>query len=162
MTRSSALALSILALYLLAGAAASAQKPATKPNEPTPPQRRADDPTQKIGVLEVRLPISAKRDKKFLAGLTANNFEVYEDGKRQFRAKRGGLGGRKAVYRAKGFHDTVQLSDRPPPQGATPLLKPLIRDGKIVRPFESLTALRKGTSRELALLGGSEPHLGWR
>src|SRR6266480_7729868 len=83
MTRSSALALSIVALYLLAGAAAFAQKPATKPNEPTPPQRRADDPPQKIGVLEVRLPISAKRDKKFLAGLTVNNFEVYEDGKRQ-------------------------------------------------------------------------------
>ena len=83
MIRSSALALSILALYLLAGAAASAQKPATKPNEPTPPQRRADDPPQKIGVLEVRLPIAAKHNKKFLPGLTVNNFEVYEDGKRQ-------------------------------------------------------------------------------
>jgi len=83
MTRSSALALLILALYLLAGAAASAQKPATKPKEPTPPQRRPDDPPQKIGVLEVRLPIAAKRDKKFLPGLTVNNFEVYEDGKRQ-------------------------------------------------------------------------------
>jgi nicotinate phosphoribosyltransferase len=94
---------------------------------------------------------------------SAKIVEVREDGKRHFRAKRGGLGGRKAVYRSRGgFHDTVQLSDRPSPQGATPLLKPLIREGKIVRRFESLTALRKRTSRELALLAGSEPHLGWR
>lgn len=81
MTRSSSLAFLIVALCLFVGAAAFAQKPATKPNE-TKPQPR-DDPPQKIGVLEVRLPISAKQDKKFLPGLTQNNFEVYEDGKRQ-------------------------------------------------------------------------------
>ncbi len=81
MTRSSSLAFSIVALSLFVGAAAFAQKPATKPNETKPQQR--DDPPQKIGVLEVRLPISAKQDKKFLPGLTLNNFEVYEDGKRQ-------------------------------------------------------------------------------
>ena len=34
-------------------------------------------------MLEVRLPIAAKKEKKFLPGLTANNFEVYEDGKLQ-------------------------------------------------------------------------------
>lgn len=65
-----------MAIFLLAVGAAFAQKPTTNP---TAPQQRDD----KIGVLEVRLPISAKQDKKFLPGLTVNNFEVYEDGKRQ-------------------------------------------------------------------------------
>lgn len=83
MTRSSSLALSILALSLFVGAAASAQKPAAKPSETKPQPKQQDDPPQKIGVLEVRLPISAKQDKKFVPGLTMNNFEVYEDGKRQ-------------------------------------------------------------------------------
>jgi Ca-activated chloride channel family protein len=83
MTRSLSLALSIVALCLFVGAAAFAQKPATKPNETKPQPQQRDDPPQKIGVLEVRLPISAKRDKKFLPGLTVNNFEVYEDGTRQ-------------------------------------------------------------------------------
>lgn len=79
MTRPSSLALSIVTISLFVGAVALAQKPAPKPNDP----QQRDDPPQKIGVLEVRLPISAKRDKKFLPGLTQNNFEVYEDGKRQ-------------------------------------------------------------------------------
>lgn len=83
MTRSSSLALSILAISLFVAAAAFAQKPATKPNETKPRPQQRDDPPQKIGVLEVRLPISAKKDKKFLPDLTVNNFEVYEDGKRQ-------------------------------------------------------------------------------
>jgi len=83
MTRSSSLAFTILAVCLFLGAAAFAQKPATKPSQTTDPQRRPDDPPQKIGVLEVRLPITAKRDKKFVSGLIASNFEVYEDGKRQ-------------------------------------------------------------------------------
>src|SRR5512143_756306 len=84
MTRSSSLAIKIFAVMLSVVIAALAQKPATKPTETAPqPQRRADDTPQKIGVLEVRLPVSAKQDKKFVAGLTANNFEVYEDGKRQ-------------------------------------------------------------------------------
>ncbi|MEK6324704.1 MAG: VWA domain-containing protein [Acidobacteriota bacterium] len=78
MTRSSSLALTILAVGLVVGATAFAQKPAAKPNQTTPQER--DD---KIGVLDVRLPISAKNDKKFVSGLTVNNFEVYEDGKRQ-------------------------------------------------------------------------------
>jgi Ca-activated chloride channel homolog len=83
MTRSSSLTFSIAALCLFVGSAAFAQKPSAKPNEPTPQTQQQDDPPQKIGVLEVRLPISAKQNKKFLPGLTLNNFEVYEDGKRQ-------------------------------------------------------------------------------
>jgi len=83
MTRSSSLAVSIAALSLVVGSAVFAQKPATKPNETAPQTQQRDDPPQKIGVLEVRLPISAKQDKKFMPGLTINNFEVFEDGKRQ-------------------------------------------------------------------------------
>src|SRR5216683_3243355 len=82
MTRLSSLAFTILAVCLFLGAAALAQKPAAKPNVTKPQPQQRDDP-QKIGVLEVRLPITAKRDKKFVSGLTVNNFEVYEDGKLQ-------------------------------------------------------------------------------
>src|SRR5438128_986806 len=76
MTRSSVLACVIAALCLPAGISAFGQKPATQP-------QRRDDPPQKIGVLEVRLPISVKKDKKFVGGLAVNNFDVFEDGKRQ-------------------------------------------------------------------------------
>jgi len=84
MARSVSIVLSIATIVLFVGAAGFAQKPAAKPDQTPPqPQRRPDDPPQKIGVLEVRLPLSAKQDKKFVTGLTANNFEVYEDGKLQ-------------------------------------------------------------------------------
>lgn len=69
-------------MCLLAGGAALAQKPAPAANQTASAPLR-DDPPQKIGVLEVQLPISAKQNKKFVSGLTANNFEVYEDGTRQ-------------------------------------------------------------------------------
>src|ERR1051325_5270310 len=82
MTRSSSLLFSIALALLLVGAG-FAQKPTTKPNPPAQQNQGREDPPQKIGVLEVRLPISAKQNKKFLPGLTINNFEVYEDGKRQ-------------------------------------------------------------------------------
>ncbi|HEX8089351.1 MAG TPA: VWA domain-containing protein, partial [Blastocatellia bacterium] len=45
--------------------------------------KQQDDTPQRIGTLEVRLPISVKEKNKFVSGLTAGNFEVYEDGKRQ-------------------------------------------------------------------------------
>ena len=82
MTRSSSFTF-LAALSLLVGSAAFAQKPATPPGQTKPQTQQRDDPPQKIGVLEVRLPISAKQDKRFLSGLTLNNFEVFEDGKRQ-------------------------------------------------------------------------------
>ena len=79
--RRSSLALSITAIALVFAAAASAQKPATTSTQQ--PAQQRDDPAQRLGVLNVRLPISVKRDKKFVEGLTINNFEVYEDGTRQ-------------------------------------------------------------------------------
>lgn len=80
MSRSSLPAFLLVSLFLLAGVGAFAQKPATKPAQTKP---QSDDKPQKLGVLEVRLPISVKQNKKFVVGLTQSNFEVYEDGKRQ-------------------------------------------------------------------------------
>jgi Ca-activated chloride channel family protein len=45
------------------------------------PQEQEDQ--VQIRTFEVRLPISVKNKDKFVTGLTVNNFEVYEDGKRQ-------------------------------------------------------------------------------
>ncbi|HKP85588.1 MAG TPA: VWA domain-containing protein [Blastocatellia bacterium] len=67
---------------LFSGILVPAQQPQNKPVPPKP-QTQRDDQVSKIGVLEIRLPISVKEKNKFVAGLTKNNFEVYEDGKRQ-------------------------------------------------------------------------------
>jgi len=84
MTRSSSFALFIAGLCLLIGSVVFGQNPAAKPGDPKAQTlRRPDDPPQKIGVLEVQLPVSAIKSRKFVPGLTANNFEVYEDGKLQ-------------------------------------------------------------------------------
>src|SRR5262245_54064252 len=80
MRRSSLLALTMVALQLC-GVLVLGQQPAPQPTQSAPQQR--DDPPQKIGVLEKRLPITVKKDKRFVGGLTASNFEVYEDGNRQ-------------------------------------------------------------------------------
>ncbi len=82
MSRSSSLLLFLVAISLLIGGVALAQKPASNAGQTAATPLR-DDPPQKIGVVTVRLPISAKRDKKFVPGLTLGNFEVYEDGIRQ-------------------------------------------------------------------------------
>jgi Ca-activated chloride channel homolog len=63
-------------------ALAFAQKPSDKP-APARPQTKSDDKPQVLTTLEVRLPVTVKKDKKSVKDLTKNNFEVYEDGKRQ-------------------------------------------------------------------------------
>ena len=79
MRRSTALAASALVIFVFTCAVGLAQKPAA----PKQPQQTKDDTPQKIGVIEVRLPVSVKEKNKFIPGLTVSNFEVYEDGKRQ-------------------------------------------------------------------------------
>ena len=82
MIRSSAfIALSVI-LVLFSGIVIFAQQPQSKP--PTPrPQTAQDDQGPKLGVFEVRLPITVKEKNRFVTGLSKNNFQVYEDGKRQ-------------------------------------------------------------------------------
>ncbi|HXG91907.1 MAG TPA: VWA domain-containing protein [Blastocatellia bacterium] len=81
MRRSASLALALAALTLLISAAVTASEPQDKSKQPQPPAQQDD--TQRIRALEVRLPVTVKHNGKFVTGLAKNNFEVYEDGKRQ-------------------------------------------------------------------------------
>ena len=56
-------------------------------------------------------------------------------------AKRGKLSGRKQVYRTPDGGHAVALADRVGPSGGTPLLKPVIEDGELVREFDLDTAI---------------------
>lgn len=59
------------------------------------------------------------------------------------RAKRGDLSGEKEVYRDKeNCVDYLVPAKNPKPKGSEPLLKPLIRNGKIVRRFDSIDTIR--------------------
>jgi nicotinate phosphoribosyltransferase len=92
---------------------------------------------------------------------SAKIVEVYENNKRQFRAKRGGLGGRKAVFRSQGFRDTVALDGTNGPKGSVPLLKPLIKNGKMVSEFTSVDKIRQQVMKQIKLVQESEPVLSW-
>ena len=94
--------------------------------------------------------------------LSAKIVEVAEGSKRSFRAKRGGLGGRKAVYRSAGFHDRVALEGSQKPRGASTLLKLLLKDGKMVGEFDSLDRIRTRVRTSLEELRTSQPSLTWR
>ncbi len=57
-------------------------------------------------------------------------------------AKVGNLSGEKQVYRAEGYNDILTLKTKPSPERYKSLLKPLIRDGKIVREKEEIATIR--------------------
>ncbi len=92
--------------------------------------------------------------------LSAKIVEVKDGSRTEFRAKRGGLGGRKAVYRSAGFRDTVALEGRPNRAGS--LLKPLLKDGKLAAGFQSIDQLRARVRSELDELKTATPSLQWR
>ena len=94
--------------------------------------------------------------------LSAKIVEVKEGSTREFRAKRGGLGGRKAVYRSAGFKDSVVLYDRPKPNRSTAMLKPLLKDGKMVGTFESMDSMRARVRTSLEELRYATPTILWR
>ncbi|MDV3294053.1 MAG: nicotinate phosphoribosyltransferase [Nitrososphaerales archaeon] len=94
--------------------------------------------------------------------LSAKIVEVTERGRRQFRAKRGGLGGKKAVYRSRGFRDLVTLSGSPKPLGSTPLLKPLLQKGRLVRKYEGIERIRSNVAKSLSEVASSQPSLSRR
>jgi len=94
--------------------------------------------------------------------LSAKIVEVQEGSKREFRAKRGGLGGRKAVYRSAGFSDSVALESAPKPNRSTPMLTPLLEGGKLVRDIESAEEVRTKVLGELEELKTASPSIHWR
>lgn len=83
MRRSSAFVTGSLFVALLTGALAFAQKPSDKPQQNKPQTTAKQDDQTVLKAFEVRLPVTVKAKGRFVPGLTANNFEVYEDGKRQ-------------------------------------------------------------------------------
>jgi nicotinate phosphoribosyltransferase len=90
--------------------------------------------------------------------LSAKIVEVSGRGGMEFRAKRGGLGGKKQVYRSRGFNDTVTL-ERRTPRGGEALLMPLLRAGKMVRKYEGLDAIRARVRKEIKELASAQPRL---
>ncbi|MGD0637225.1 MAG: nicotinate phosphoribosyltransferase [Nitrososphaerales archaeon] len=92
---------------------------------------------------------------------SAKIVEVDDKGKRSFRAKRGGLGGRKEVFRRRGFKDTVTLAGTAPPKGSTALLKQIMSGGKIISDFKSPAEIRSHVLKDIRAIRESEPELGW-
>jgi len=86
-----------------------------------------------------------------------------EGGERILLAKRGDLSGKKNVFRNPGtFEDMVTLNEKPPSHEYKSLLKPLIRDGKLVRKFVSLDELRKRTMQAVEdVCAVEEPRILW-
>ena len=94
--------------------------------------------------------------------LSAKIVEVKDGSKTEFRAKRGGLGGRKAVYRASGFKDFVSLDGSQKPNRSTPMLRPLLKGGKLVGKIEGVEEIRTRVRSDLDQLAASVPSLQWR
>lgn len=94
--------------------------------------------------------------------LSAKIVEVLGGRRRDFRAKRGGLGGRKAVYRSSGFRDFVTLEGSPKPRNSTAMLTPLLKNGRLVRKYEGIESIRSRTTRCLRQLESAQPSLVWR
>ena len=92
---------------------------------------------------------------------SAKIVEVSTNGKTYLRGKRGGLGGRKDVHRSKGYTDTVSYHGSPAPKGSKPMLKQIMRKGRITSEFESVESIRKRVVRELAEASASQPSLVW-
>jgi nicotinate phosphoribosyltransferase len=94
--------------------------------------------------------------------LSAKIVEVSEGTRKEFRAKRGGLGGRKTVYRSAGFKDRVALEGKAKANRSTPMLKPLLEKGKMARDFEEVDEIRARVRKELEELKTSVPSIKWR
>lgn len=94
--------------------------------------------------------------------LSAKIVEVGEGPKKEFRAKRGGLGGKKAVYRSPGFKDIVTLESSRKSNQSGALLKPLLTKGKLVRTVEGADQIKTRVGRDLHELKAASPSLQWR
>lgn len=87
---------------------------------------------------------------------SAKIVEVKVGGKIEYRSKRGGLAGEKTVIRGPGFKDTVALANT---VNGPSLLSPLIRSGKIVRPFETVQEIRSRVLSQIKNVSNSNPEL---
>lgn len=93
---------------------------------------------------------------------SAKIVEVEEGGKLYYRAKRGDIAGRKQVYRdRKNMLDLVKLASSKPPSNMEPLLKDLVKDGKIVRDIPAEDELREKVLENLKLVSTVKPSLRW-
>jgi len=85
-----------------------------------------------------------------------------EKGKQILRSKRGDLSGVKNVYRnVSTLSDVVTISLKPPSGKYKPLLKPLIRRGKIVLNFRAPDELRENTTKTVRAISKGTPQLAW-
>lgn len=89
---------------------------------------------------------------------SAKIVEVYNEEGKSFRAKRGGLGGRKYVFRKAGYQDIVSLSEIPP-EDSVPLQKKLIENGKLVAKPKKIEEIREELARKLQEVYKSYPRL---
>jgi nicotinate phosphoribosyltransferase len=94
--------------------------------------------------------------------LSAKIVEVKDGSRTEFRAKRGGLGGRKAVYRGAGFRDYVTLEGSAKPKGSAAMLMPLLKGGKLVGKIDKVEEIRGRVRSDLDQLATAAPTLKWR
>lgn len=87
-----------------------------------------------------------------------------KDGSMKKISKRGDLSGKKYVFRnPRTFEDIVTPENRPPSRGYVPLLKPLIRNGRIVREFSPVDDLQERTKKLVKQVSNTpNARLSWR
>lgn len=68
------------------------------------------------------------------------------------KAKSGNMPGRKQVQRGENYNDVIRLFNSKILPGYRPLLKPLIKDGKVVREFEDVDKIRERILKNLEFL----------
>jgi len=89
---------------------------------------------------------------------------VERDGKMVPMAKRGDIGGAKAVYRdLETYTDYVVLREEgPPSKELIPLLNDLIIDGKIVKKFEDSKTIRENVLNRLQIIKNLQPKITYK
>jgi nicotinate phosphoribosyltransferase len=92
---------------------------------------------------------------------SAKIVEVREKGRTYLRAKRGGLGGRKEVYRSRGFKDTVAFRGSAAPRGSRKMLKQIVKKGELIADFQSINSIRERVLMELGEVSKATPSLAW-
>src|SRR5579885_3001832 len=86
--------------------------------------------------------------------------EVEKNGMMVAKAKRGDMSGAKKLWRDEDrMVDYLTPADREKPDNTVPLLKPLIKQGKIVRDFEDISQIRARVKKRLAKVALNPPQV---